>query len=70
MVMYQDELAAPIGWQPGDFISSYVGFAKAWQGSPGAVALMRARDYDALAARGLPMKVLARDPRRVVVVRP
>ena len=70
MVIYKDELEAPIGWQPGDFISSVDGFARAWQAEPGALALMRPRGYDALAASGLPMRVLARDPRRVVVVRP
>ncbi len=70
MVIYKDELAAPIGWQPGDYIASADEFARAWQAAPGAVALMRPREYDALAARGLPMRVLARDPRRVVVARP
>jgi 4-amino-4-deoxy-L-arabinose transferase-like glycosyltransferase len=70
MVMYKDELDAPIGWAPGSFIPDSSGFERVWRSTPGAVALMRPREYDALAARGLPMKVLARDPRRVVVVRP
>jgi 4-amino-4-deoxy-L-arabinose transferase-like glycosyltransferase len=70
MVLYQDELSVPIGWQPRDFIASFESFSRAWQGSAGAVALMRPREYAALAARQLPMKVLARDPRRVVVARP
>ncbi|MGA8049224.1 MAG: hypothetical protein WCA09_03490, partial [Burkholderiales bacterium] len=70
MVMYKDELAAPIGWQPGKFIAGAAEFERAWRSAPGAVALMRPRGYDALAASGLPMRVLARDPRRVVVVRP
>ena len=70
MVMYKDELAAPIGWQPGNFIAGAEEFERAWRSAPGAVALMRPRGYDSLAASGLPMRVLARDPRRVVVVRP
>jgi hypothetical protein len=70
MVMYKDELDAPIGWNPGGFIPDSSEFERVWRTTPGAVALMRPREYDALAARGLPMKVLARDPRRVVVVRP
>jgi len=70
MVMYRDELAAPIGWDKGSFISDSSEFERVWRSMPGAVALMRPREYDALAARGLPMTVLARDPRRVVVARP
>jgi len=67
MVMYMDELAAPIGWDKGSFISDSSEFERVWRSMPGAVALMRPGAYDALAARGLPMKLLARDPRRVVV---
>jgi len=70
MVMYKDELSAPIGRQHGSFISDAGEFERMWRSIPGAVALMRPREYDALAARGLPMRVLARDPRRVVVMRP
>ncbi|MCC6610623.1 MAG: glycosyltransferase family 39 protein [Burkholderiales bacterium] len=70
MVVYPDELAVPIGWEPRDFIADRAAFEEAWKSAGRAAALIRARDFPEWQERGLPMKVLARDPRRVIVAKP
>ncbi|MSQ18770.1 MAG: glycosyltransferase family 39 protein [Betaproteobacteria bacterium] len=70
LVAYKDELASAIAWEPEKFIADYAAFERAWNEAPKAVALMLPAKYDELAKRGLPMTVIARDPRRVIVKRP
>ncbi len=70
LVAYKDELASAIAWEPEKFIADYEAFERAWQQAPKAVALMLPAKYDELAKRGLPMTVIARDMRRVIVKRP
>ncbi len=70
MVVYKDELATPIGWEPRDFIADRAGFERAWSNAGRAYAMLPARDFDAWQKRGLPMTVIARDPRRVIVQKP
>ena len=71
MVAYKDELAQPIGWQPGGFLPDLDAFARAWQAQPEAWAVFSARDFSRLQqSLKLPMQVVARDPRRVVVRKP
>jgi hypothetical protein len=45
------------------------GFEKRWRQSPQAVAIMPQRSYSELSARGLPMRVLGQDERRIAVSR-
>jgi 4-amino-4-deoxy-L-arabinose transferase-like glycosyltransferase len=71
MVRYKDELAQAVSWQPGDFIADLPGFARAWQAAPQAYAFFAARDFERLRAElALPMEVLARGPRHVLVRKP
>jgi len=70
MVVYKDELAIPIGWEPRDFIADRAGFERAWAQADRAYAMLPARDFDEWSKRGLPMKLIARDPRRVIVEKP
>lgn len=70
MVVYKDELAIPIGWEPQGFIADRAGFERAWTQADRAYAMLPARDLDEWAKRGLPMTVIARDPRRVIVKKP
>lgn len=70
MVVYKDELAIPIGWEPQRFIADRAGFERAWAQADRAYAMLPARDIDEWAKRGLPMTVIARDPRRVIIRKP
>jgi len=70
MVVYKDELAIPIGWAPQGFIADRAGFERAWAQADRAYAMLPARSFDEWAKRGLPMTVIARDPRRVIVEKP
>ncbi len=70
MVVYKDELAIPIAWEPQRFIADRAGFERAWAQAERAYALLPARDLDEWEKRGLPMTVIARDPRRVIVQKP
>jgi len=69
MVQHQDELGFGIGMEPDKWIPSVALWETRWQASHAALALMRPQMYDTLAAGGLPMTVVARDERRVVVSR-
>jgi 4-amino-4-deoxy-L-arabinose transferase-like glycosyltransferase len=70
MVGYKDELAIPIGWEPQKFIADRSAFERAWTKADRAYAMFAARDLDEWRKRGLPMTVIARDPRRVIVQKP
>ena len=71
MVGYKDELAQPIAWEPGSFIPDVETFARRWQAGGEAYAMFNAADLDGfLKAHPLPMQVVARDARRVIVKKP
>lgn len=67
MVAYKDELATAIGWEPEKFLPDYAAFERAWAAAPRAFAFMAPREFETFRARGLPMREIARDPRRVIV---
>ena len=69
MVSYKDELGFGIAQEPGRFIPDVAQFEKTWRADREALALMSPRTYDALRAQGLPMHLVARDTRRVIVSR-
>jgi len=69
MVQYKDELGFGIAQEPGKFVPDLALFAKTWDADTDALALMSPRTYDKLLAQGLPMRLVARDTRRVIVSR-
>lgn len=70
MVKYTDELAQPIARDRGPYLPDLDAFASAWRGHADAWAVFNARNFDDIRkALQIPMHVVARDPRRVVVRR-
>ncbi|HTH61762.1 MAG TPA: glycosyltransferase family 39 protein [Paraburkholderia sp.] len=70
MVQVTDELAFGISEEPQKWIPTVDEWKKRWVASRYALALMPVARYNELAAEGLPMQVVARDARRVIVERP
>ncbi|WP_296225205.1 glycosyltransferase family 39 protein [Ralstonia sp. UBA689] len=73
MVQEPDELAFGVQQEPSKWIPTTEAFVARWQeiGKAGgqAVAMMGPGTYDRLAAQGVPMTVITRDDRRVIVRR-
>jgi hypothetical protein len=69
MVVYKDELGFGIAQEPGKFIADFPLFEKTWNTAREALALMPPDTYEMFRAKGLPMRLVARDTRRVVVAR-
>ncbi len=70
LVAYQDELAFGISQEPQKWVSTIAEWERRWRADGPALALLRPERYDVLAKEGLPMTVIARDNRRVVVANP
>jgi hypothetical protein len=71
MVSVMDELVDPIGRAPGDFLPDAAAFARAWQADRDAFAMFNVNDLpEFLKAYPVPMRVVAEDPRRVIVRKP
>ena len=68
-VDYNDEFAMGQLKEPGLSIESPDAFAQRWQALPQAAAYMDIASYIDMHRRGLPMRVLYQDQRRVVVSR-
>jgi hypothetical protein len=69
MVSYKDELGFGIAQEPEKFIASIDLFEKTWNAGGEALALMPPNTYETLRAKGLPMRLVARDTRRIIVAR-
>ena len=69
MVVYKDELGFGIEQEPGKFIPDFPLFEKTWNADREALALMSPDAYDMFRAKGLPMRLVARDTRRIIVAR-
>ncbi|MBL8486478.1 MAG: glycosyltransferase family 39 protein [Rhodocyclaceae bacterium] len=67
LVDYRDELDFGLLQEPALAVPDLAGFEARWRRDPLAYALMAPGTYARMAARGLPMQVLARDGRRVIV---
>ena len=67
LVGYQGELAFGIAQEPQKFIPDLAHFSTIWRAQSAAWALMPPALYQRLLAQGLPMQVVARDSRRVIV---
>jgi 4-amino-4-deoxy-L-arabinose transferase-like glycosyltransferase len=69
MVVYKDELGFGIAQEPEKFIPDFAAFEKNWNAEREALALMPPDAYARFSAKGLPMRLVARDTRRIVVAR-
>ena len=71
MVGGKDELEHSIAWEPDKFLPDMAAFARAWQSAPEAYAFLDATQFDARRAEsGVPMQLVARGPRYVLVKKP
>jgi 4-amino-4-deoxy-L-arabinose transferase-like glycosyltransferase len=69
LVAHQDELEFGIQQEPDKYIPTVEAFVRRWQSGGQALATMQPDMYRELAATGLPMRLIAQDTRRVIVVR-
>jgi 4-amino-4-deoxy-L-arabinose transferase-like glycosyltransferase len=69
LVEYQDEMAFGISLEPGKWIPTLDEFKRRWQADADAFALMEPAEFETL-RQVLPMAVVARDTRRVIVRKP
>jgi 4-amino-4-deoxy-L-arabinose transferase-like glycosyltransferase len=69
MVAYKDELGFGIAQEPEKFIPDLAQFEMTWNAGRAALALMSPGTYEGLRTQGLPMRLVARDTRRVIVAR-
>ncbi len=70
LVEHADELRFGVTQEPNKWMPTVEAWKQRWQHEPVGFALLRPQLYDELAAQGLPMRVLARDGRRVIVAKP
>ncbi len=69
LVAFQDELAFGLTLEPWRSIPTLMAFRATWQNDTSALAIMAPTTYDMLSTEGLPMRVIFRDTRRVIVAR-
>ncbi|MCL6467361.1 MAG: glycosyltransferase family 39 protein, partial [Ralstonia sp.] len=69
MVQEPDELAFGVEQEPTKWLPTTEAFVARWKAGGQAVAMMGPGTYDRLTAQGVPMIVIARDARRVIVRR-
>ena len=70
LVDYADEFELGQQLEPGKSIARVEDFVAQWAREPKAAAYMRPDTWQALVAQNVPMRVVFRDPRRVMVVKP
>ncbi len=70
LVAHPDEMYFGIEQEPNKWIPEVATFLELWRKQPYALAVMSPINYQHFADQGLPMRVIARDTRRVVVVTP
>ncbi len=69
LVAWTDEFAFGQSRDPGRWIPTVAEFAQRWQALDDGAAMMKPETWSSLSASGLPMHVVFRDARRVVVLR-
>ena len=69
LVAFRDELALGIDAEPTKQIATTEAWVAEWEALPRGYAMMSPELHAKLAGEGLPMRELARDPRRVIVSR-
>ncbi|MCX4165141.1 MULTISPECIES: glycosyltransferase family 39 protein [Paraburkholderia] len=70
MVQHADELAFGISVEPQKWVPTVEAWILRWEADRYALALMSPARYDQLLAQHVPMQVVVRDPRRVIVEKP
>ncbi|VWB30987.1 4-amino-4-deoxy-L-arabinose transferase [Burkholderia lata] len=70
MVQRQDELAFGISMEPNKWVPTVDEWITRWKQETHALAIMSPGQYDTLVKQGVPMRVIARDNRRVIVEKP
>nr|WP_057925285.1 glycosyltransferase family 39 protein [Burkholderia ambifaria] len=70
MVQRQDELSFGISVEPNKWIPTVDQWIERWKQETHALAIMPPGQYDTLVKQGVPMRVIARDNRRVIVEKP
>jgi len=70
LVDYRDELGFGLTQEPEKSVPSLDEFEKRWKAAANAFAIMDPNQFDNLHREGLPMTVVARDTRRVIVRKP
>ncbi|MCA7901090.1 glycosyltransferase family 39 protein [Burkholderia cepacia] len=70
MVQRQDELGFGISMEPNKWIPTVDEWITRWKQETHALAIMPPGQYDTLVKQGVPMRVIARDNRRVIVEKP
>ena len=70
MVEHPDELAFGVSVEPQKWVPSVDAWIERWKADRYALALIPPPTYARLLKQGLPMQVIARDSRRVVVMKP
>lgn len=69
LVAWRGELAFGIAEEPGKYVQTLDQFKARWRADPQAYAIMTDKTFDELKAERLPMQVIDRDVRRVLVAR-
>ena len=69
LVAYRDEMSLGLDMEPERGFATEADWIPAWNALPQGYALLKLDDYATLAAQSVPMRVIARDPRRVFVAR-
>ena len=69
LVAYRDEMGLGLDIEPERGFATEAAWIPHWTALPQGYALIRLDDYAALVAQSVPMRVVARDPRRVFVAR-
>jgi 4-amino-4-deoxy-L-arabinose transferase-like glycosyltransferase len=71
MVAYKDELEVAIRWEPEKFIPDLAGFARAWASAPAAYAVLSASSFEHVKKEtSIPMEIVSRGPRYIIVRKP
>ena len=69
LVHYRDELSLGLDAEPDRGIAAVSEWEARWREAPQAYALMAPETFERLARAGVPSRIVARDPRRVLVAR-
>lgn len=70
LVEYRDEMGFGLDQEPGKDIATVEAFVRRWRSDQDAFAVMHRNTYQQLVNGGLPMRIVAEDPRRIIVRKP
>jgi 4-amino-4-deoxy-L-arabinose transferase-like glycosyltransferase len=70
LVAHDSELNYGLEQEPQLGVPTLAQFERAWRQAPRALAIMEPLTYTMFEQKGLPMRIIARDPRRIVIAKP